>query len=52
MTDQNDGDPGEVRALAAADKILAPNVNTVSMLKKNGISSDMIPVGDLGLPDE
>ena len=42
---QNDGDPGEVRALAAADKILAPNVNTVSMLKKNGISSDMIPVG-------
>ena len=42
---QNDGDPGEVRALAAADKILAPNVNTVSMLKKNVISSDMIPVG-------
>ncbi len=42
---QTDGDPGEVRALAAADKILAPNVNTVSMLKKNGISSDMIPVG-------
>ena len=42
---QNDGDPSEVRALAAADKILAPNVNTVSMLKKNGISSDMIPVG-------
>ena len=42
---QNDGDSGEVRALAAADKILAPNVNTIAMLKKNGITSDMIPVG-------
>ena len=49
---QNDGDPGEVRALAAADKILAPNVNTVSMLKKNGSFFRHDTGRDLGLPDE
>lgn len=42
---QSDGAQGEVDVLAAADMILAPNVNTVVMLKKNGINSEMIPVG-------
>lgn len=42
---ENHANGKELSALMAADKILVPNQNTVEMLRKAGVVSELIPVG-------